>query len=80
MWLKHLELWSKVSADDILKKKSYFSQKTDFVISYNLSPWEIICMKFETCFLGKVNKNIIILSSDEIAQKVLKFKLIHQFS
>ena len=37
---------------------SYFSWKTGFDISCKLSPEESICMKHQTCFLGKIRINI----------------------
>ena len=35
---------------------SYFSQKTGFDISCKLSPWETICMKYQSMFLDKKNQ------------------------
>ena len=55
------------SADDILKCFSYFSQKTGFDISCKLSLIETICMKYQILFYGKNKKNIINLSSAELA-------------
>ena len=57
-----MALWVKFSADEILKYFSYFSLKTGFDISCN-------CMKCPILFSGK---NIIILSSVESAQRVVK--------
>ena len=54
----------KISADDILK---YFSLKTGFDISCKLSPMETICMKCQILLTGKKKKNIINLSSAELA-------------
>ena len=48
-----LNTLSKLSADDILKYLSYFSQKTGFDISCKLSPQETICMKCQILFPGK---------------------------
>ena len=62
-----------VSADDSLKYFSYFSQKTDFDIS---SPMETICMKYQTCFLGKKIKNITNLLSAEFAKRVVKVNML----
>ena len=69
-----LALWVKFSADDILKYFSYFSQKTGFDISCKLSPKETICMKCQILFSVKNEKNNIILSSAENAQRVVKVK------
>ena len=53
---------------------SYFFQKTEFDISCKLSPLETICMKCQILFSGKNKKNIINLSSAELAQGVVKVK------
>ena len=54
---KCLALWVEISADDILKYFSYFSHKTWFGISYNLSPMETICMECQILFfLRKIRK------------------------
>ena len=47
----HLELWIKLSADDILKYFSYFFQETGFDIPSRLSPMETVCMKCQNLFL-----------------------------
>ena len=60
------------SADDLLKYFSYFSQKTGFDISCKLSLIETICMKYQILFYGENKKNIINLSSAELAQRVIK--------
>ena len=64
----------KLSADNILKYFSYFSQKTGFDISCKLSPLETICMKCQILFSGKNKKNINYLSSAELAKRVVKVK------
>ena len=46
-----------------------FSQKTDTYISYKMSPLGTICMKWQILFSGK---NVINLSSAELAQRVVK--------
>ena len=60
----------KFSADAILIY-FYFSQKTGFDILCKLSPLETICMKCHILFPGK---NIINLSSTELAQRVVMVK------
>ena len=55
----------------IQKYFSYFYQKTGFDISCKLSPLETICMKCQILFAWK---NIINLSSAELAQRVVKIK------
>ena len=62
-----LGIWVKFSVDDILKYFSYFSQKTAFDM-------ETICMKCQMLFSGKNKKNIINLSSAELAQRAVKVK------
>ena len=64
----------KISADDILKYFSYFSQKIDFDISCKLSLKETICMKYQSLLSGKNKKNIISLSSAELAHRLIKVK------
>ena len=51
---------------------SYFFQKTGFDISCKLSHMETICMKCQSLFSWKNKKNITILSSAELAQRVVK--------
>ena len=63
----------KFSADDILKYAD-FPQKTGFDISWKLSPWETIRMKCQILFSRKNKKNIISLSSAELAQRWVIFK------
>ena len=67
----------KISVDDILK---YFSQKIDFDISCELSPKpkETICLNVEVYFLENNKRNIVNLSSAELMQRVIKFKLIYK--
>ena len=68
-----------------MKYFSYFSQKTGFDNSCNLSPTETICMKYQILLSGKKKKYIYIyiiyihiyiyiinLSSAKLAQKVVK--------
>ena len=55
---------------------SDFSQKTVFDTSCKLSPLETICMKCRILFSGKNKKNITNLSSAELAQRVVKVKLL----
>ena len=69
--LAHSHL-GKNSADDFLKYFSYFSQKTGFDISCKLSPMEIFYMKCQILFFGKNKKNVINLSSAELAKTLLK--------
>ena len=57
-----------------MKCFSYFPQKTGFDISCKLSPMETICIKCQIMFSGKNKKNVIILSSAELAQRVVKVK------
>ena len=64
----------KITADDILKYFSLFSQQTGIDISCKLSPSEAICMKCLILFLGKIKTISITLSSAELAQRVVKFK------
>ena len=82
----------KISVDDILKYFSYFSQTTGSDISCKLSPVETICMKYQNLLSGKNveticmkcqnllsgknKKNTIILSSAELAKRVVKVNLI----
>ena len=54
---------------------SYISQKTGFDISCKLSPMETICMKCQILFWGKIRKNIINLSSVELAQRVERLNI-----
>ena len=63
----------KFLADNILKYFSYFCQKTRFDISSKLS-METICMNCQIMFSGKNKKNIMTLSSDEFAKRVVKVK------
>ena len=51
-----LSTLGKISADNILKYCSYFSQKTGFDISCILSQLETICMKCQILCLGKMRK------------------------
>ena len=67
-----LNTLGKFSADDILKYFSYFSLKTGFDVSCKLSPSEKICMKYQVLFS---RKNIIILLSAELAQRVVKVSI-----
>ena len=53
----------------------YFFQKTGSDISCKLSPVETICMKCQNLFSGENKKNIIYLSSAELAQRVETVKL-----
>ena len=69
-----LALWVKFSADYILKYFSQFSLKSGFDISCKLSPMETICMKCQILFSGKNKKNVINLSSVELAKTVVKVK------
>ena len=63
----------KISADHIFKYFfSYFSQETGFGNSCKLSPMEKNCMKCQILFYEKSKKNIIGLSSAELAQRVVK--------
>ena len=48
--LKHIAFLVKITADDILKYFSYFSQETRFDISCKLSPVETICMKCQILY------------------------------
>ena len=66
-----LALCIKFSADSILKYFSYFSQEKGFDISCKLSPLETIFMKCQILFSGKYKKNIINLSSAELAKRVV---------
>ena len=50
-------------------------QKSEYDVSCKLSPMETICMKCQIMFSGKNKKNIINLSSAELAQRVVKVKL-----
>ena len=52
----HLTLNSraKISAEDILKYFSFFSQKTGFGISEKIPPKETICMKCQNLFQKKI--------------------------
>ena len=54
-----------------LKYISYFSQKIRFELSCKLT----VCMMCQTLFSGKNKKNVIILSSGEFAQRVVKIKI-----
>ena len=51
-----------------------FSKKIGFDSSCKLSPLETICMKCQNLFSGKNKKNIINLSSAELAERMAKFK------
>ena len=66
-----MALWVKFSADNILKHFSNFSQNTGFDISCKLSLMETICMKCQILFSEKNKKNIINLSSAELAKRVV---------
>ena len=52
----------KISADDILKTYSYFSQETGFDISY------------QNLFSVKIEKNIANLPSAELAHRGVKYR------
>ena len=58
---------------------SYFSQETGFDISCKLPPLETICMKYQILFSGKDKKNIVSLSSAELAQRVVMVKFFFFF-
>ena len=58
----------------MLKYFSYFPQETDFDISCKLSPMETICTKCQIMFTGENKKNIINLSSAELAHRAVKVK------
>ena len=62
-----LACWVKISADSVLK---YFF----FFFFFSEDSKETVCMKCQILFSGK-KKNIIILSSVELAQRVVKMKL-----
>ena len=66
------KIFSRQPAGDML----IFSQKTGFDISCKLSPLETICMKCQIVFSGKIRKNITNLSSAELAQRVVKVKIV----
>ena len=51
---------------------SFFSQKTGFDISWKLSPRRQFAWNIKSCFMGKIRKSIITLSSAEWAQRVVK--------
>ena len=51
-----------------------FFSETGVDISCKLSPIETVCMKFQILFSGKNKKNIISLSSAELAHRVVKVK------
>ena len=68
-------LWIKISVDNFLKYVSYFFPENRIDISCKLSPVETICLKCLILFSGKNKKNIINLSSAEIAQRVVKSKM-----
>ena len=53
----------------------YFSQKTGLDTSCKLSPMETICMKCQILFSGRSKKNIINLSSADLAKRVVKVTL-----
>ena len=55
----------------------YLSHKTIFDISCNLSPVETICMKYQILFCGKNMKNIINLSSADLALRLVKVNHYH---
>ena len=73
--VQRLALWVILSADDILKYVSYFSQKTGFDISCKLPSVETICMKYQILFSRNNKKNIISLSSAQLAQRVVTVKV-----
>ena len=52
----------------------FYSQKKCFDISCKLSPEETICLKCQSLFSGEIKKNIVNLSSAELAQRVVKVK------
>ena len=52
----------------------YFFQKTCFGISCKLSSIETICITCKILFSGKSKKNVISLSSTELAYRVVKVK------
>ena len=55
---------------------SYFFQKIGFDNSCKLSPEEtIFCMNCQILFSGENKKNIISLSSDKFAQRIIKVKI-----
>ena len=61
--------------DDILKCISYFSQKTEFDIYWNLCPMQTISKKCQILFSGK-NKNFMInLLSAEFTPRVEKVEV-----
>ena len=64
---KRLALWVKISADNISKYFSNFSKKTGFDISCRHVGDNV--HESQTCFLGKIRKNIINLSSAELADE-----------
>ena len=51
-----------------------FPQKTEFDMSCQLSPIETLCLKCQILFSGRNKKNIIILSSAKLAQRVVMVK------
>ena len=53
---------------------SNFSQKTDFDVSCQLPPGETVCVKCQILCSGKNKKNIVNMSSAELANRVLKVK------
>ena len=63
-------------SDDILK---YFPQRLGFDISGKLSPTERICQKCQILFPVRNKKNIINLSSAELAKGVVKVNLYSAF-
>ena len=71
---KPLAFWVKISADDIsiFFFFKFFFQKIGFDISYKLSPMETTHEMSNLFFWEKKKKNIIILLSAEIVEKVVK--------
>ena len=53
----------------------FFFWKTGFDISCKLFPLETICMKYQNLFSGKSMKNLINVSSAELAKRVVKVKV-----
>ena len=53
---KYLACWVKVSADNILKYFSYFSEKIGFDIPCKLCSYEKMCLEFQILFSGKTRK------------------------
>ena len=57
--LTFITLWANSADDEFIIFFSYFPQKQGFDISCKLSPLETICIKCQTCFLGKIGKDIL---------------------